>query len=63
MKYAIPVLMFAAVMSVSAQEKKVPKDSLRVSIPGVRKAARLSSPRVQSPIARAMKSPSAAASV
>jgi hypothetical protein len=39
MKYAIPVLMFAAVMSVSAQEKKVPKDSLRVSIPGCSKGS------------------------
>jgi len=34
MKFAVPVLMFAAAVSLSAQEKKVPKDSLRVSIPG-----------------------------
>ena len=39
MKYAIPVLILAAVMSVSAQEKKVPKDSLRVSIPGCSKGS------------------------
>jgi hypothetical protein len=39
MKYAIPVLMFAAAVSLSAQEKKVPKDSLRVSIPGCSKGS------------------------
>src|SRR5262249_47508355 len=34
MKYVIPVLALAAAVGVSAQEKKVPKDSTRISIPG-----------------------------
>src|SRR5262245_7902298 len=36
MKYALPALILAAVVGVSAQEteKKVPKDSTRISIPG-----------------------------
>jgi len=36
MKYAVPALILAAVVGVSAQEteKKVPKDSTRISIPG-----------------------------
>ena len=39
MKYLLPVLILAAVAGVSAQERKVPKDSTRVSIPGCSKGS------------------------
>ena len=39
MKYLFPVLILAAAVSVSAQERKVPKDSTRVSIPGCSKGS------------------------
>jgi hypothetical protein len=39
MKYLFPVLTLAAVVGVSAQERKVPKDSTRVSIPGCSKGS------------------------
>jgi hypothetical protein len=39
MKYLFPVLMLAAAAGVSAQERKVPKDSTRVSIPGCSKGS------------------------
>jgi hypothetical protein len=39
MRYIVPVVIFAAVVGVAAQEKKVPKDSTRVSIPGCSKGS------------------------
>ena len=41
MKYAVPALILAAIVGVSAQEteKKVPKDSTRISIPGCSKGS------------------------
>jgi hypothetical protein len=39
MKYLFPVLILAASVGVSAQERTVPKDSTRVSIPGCSKGS------------------------
>ena len=39
MKYVVPALMLTALVSLSAQERKVPKDSTRVSIPGCSKGS------------------------
>jgi hypothetical protein len=39
MRYIVPVIILATVIGVSAQERKVPKDSTRVSIPGCSKGS------------------------
>jgi hypothetical protein len=39
MRYIVPVIILAAVVGMSAQERKVPKDSTRVSIPGCSKGS------------------------
>jgi hypothetical protein len=39
MRYIVPVVILATVVGASAQERKVPKDSTRVSIPGCSKGS------------------------